>query len=269
MSDTPLLALPYLAAAQAQKHVTLNEALSLIDGHLHLAVLSRSITVPPAAPQDGDRYLVPPAATAEWAGHDGAIALRMDGAWRFLVPREGWRLWVCDEDLSLDFDGTSWIAGSAPTSLQNMALLGVNATADAAHKLAVSSAGVLLNHAGNGVQLKLNKNAPADTASLLLQTGFSGRAEIGLAGDDALRIKTSANGASFVTALQVDAASGSLTLGHSLLFTSLAADPPSPVDGQLWLHAPSGHMRIRQQGRTRPLASLGLAATCTRHLITY
>ena len=58
---------------------------------------------------------------------------------------------------------------------------------------------------GNGdVQVKLNKEALTDTASILFQTGFSGRAEIGLAGGDGLSLKVSADGAAWNTALSAD-----------------------------------------------------------------
>ena len=49
------LLLPYLLAAQAQKHVTVNEALRLLDGLVQFAVLDRHLTAPPASPADGDR----------------------------------------------------------------------------------------------------------------------------------------------------------------------------------------------------------------------
>ena len=56
MPDTSThLLLPYLLASQAQKHVTVNEALRLLDG---LVVLDRHLTAPPASPADGDRYIV-------------------------------------------------------------------------------------------------------------------------------------------------------------------------------------------------------------------
>ena len=61
--DTTHLLLPYLLAAQAQKHVTVNEALRLLDGIVQLAVLDRHRTAPPADPADGDRHIVAPGAT--------------------------------------------------------------------------------------------------------------------------------------------------------------------------------------------------------------
>jgi hypothetical protein len=179
MSDTPLLGLPYLAAAQAQKHVTHNEALTLLDGLIHLAVASRAVAAPPVSPTDGVRYLLPANPSGAWTGQAGRIALFMDGAWRFINPREGFRLWVSDEDVLLSFNGTAWVSSGVPSALQNMNMIGINATADATNKLTVSSAATLFNHAGNGHQIKLNKNAAGDTVSILLQTGFSGRAEVG------------------------------------------------------------------------------------------
>jgi hypothetical protein len=58
MSNTTHLQLPYLLASQAQKHVTHNEALRLLDAMVQLAVLDRDLTAPPGSPADGDRYIV-------------------------------------------------------------------------------------------------------------------------------------------------------------------------------------------------------------------
>jgi hypothetical protein len=57
--------------------------------------------------------------------------------------------------------------------------------------------------------MKLNKNGDGDTASMLFQKSFSGRAEIGLVGDNNLAFKTSPDGSSFAVGLSfVAAASG-------------------------------------------------------------
>ena len=98
MPDTSThLLLPYLLAAQAQKHITVNEALRLLDGLVQLAVLNRHVTAPPASPADGARYIVAPGATGAWAGWDLNVAYYVDGAWTRLVPRTGWQAWVVDE----------------------------------------------------------------------------------------------------------------------------------------------------------------------------
>ena len=69
MSDaTTLLLLPYILAAQSQKHVTHNDALRILDGLVQLSVLDRDLTAPPGSPADGDRFLVASGATGDWAG---------------------------------------------------------------------------------------------------------------------------------------------------------------------------------------------------------
>jgi hypothetical protein len=258
MSDTPHLALPYLAAAQAQKHVTHNEALSLLDGLVQAGVKSRTLAAPPASPQDGDRYLVAVAASGGWTGQSGKIAMRIDGGWHFITPREGWHLWVDDEDVFLVFDGTGWSGlGGVPDEVQGLDLLGVNATADAANRLTVSSAATLFNHAGAGHQLKINKAASADTASLLFQTGYSGRAEMGTAGNDDFQIKVSSDGSAFNDALSIAAASGAVTAHQPLRLEPRAADPASPQDGEIWYSNSASRFRKRENGITSDLATSG------------
>lgn len=103
--------------------------------------------------------------------------------------------------------------------LQNVAFGGLGlggSTADALNRLAVASEGVLFTHRGQGVQFKVNKAAAADTASLLFQTNWSGRAEMGLAGSNDWSLKTSADGSAWVEAIKVAAATGELSLATDL-----------------------------------------------------
>lgn len=111
MTDsTPNLTLPYIMAAQAQKHVTHNEALRALDALVQLSVRSRVAASPPATPVDGDRYIVPAAASGLWAGKTGRIAAYQDGAWQFFSPRDGWLAWVVDESAIVGYQGTTWSA---------------------------------------------------------------------------------------------------------------------------------------------------------------
>lgn len=87
---TPNLALPYIAAAQAQKHVTHNEALRLIDGIVQLAVEASGATTPPSTPAEGERHLLGTTPTGAWAGEGGKLAVFADGAWMFVTPAIGW-----------------------------------------------------------------------------------------------------------------------------------------------------------------------------------
>jgi hypothetical protein len=387
MADSTHLKLPYIDANQAQKHVTHNEAVRLLDALVQMAVLSRTVTTPPATPADGDRYIVASGGTGAWAGWDLNIAYYVDGAWMKLVPQPGWLAWIEAEAAHVRWDGTAWgaltstgsiawgsitgtlssqadlqaaldgkaatshthpstdvsdstVAGRAmltaadaaaqtslldtvsttakglaplspggtaaflradgnwttittaninndavtntklanmgagtlkgnntgaaadpldltatqvtamldtftsalkglapgsgggttnflradgtwaappdPAALQNMSLLGVNAIADATNKLSVASSAVLFNNVGNGVQVKVNKNAAADTASFLFQTNFSGRAEFGTTGDDDFHFKVSADGSAWFEALIINRTNGVISLPQGL-----------------------------------------------------
>lgn len=211
MSQTsPTLALPLLQASQAQKHVTHNEALKILDAATQLSVLAADLTNPPATPAAGDRYIPAPGATGDWAGHVGDIAIFAGTAWQFFESRAGWRADVIPTGQTLRYDGSAW--APALPNLQNLPQLGVNTSADDTNRLAVASEATLLSHDGDDHQLKVNKAGAGDTASLLFQTGFSGRAEMGTAGSDDFAIKTSPDGNTFETALSADAASGMTTL---------------------------------------------------------
>lgn len=108
MATSTNLNLPYLLAAQSQKHVTHNEALRALDAVVQIAVEDRHLATPPASPNEGVRYLVAASATAAWAGQSGTIAAYQDGAWAFYIPRKGWAIWVADEAVLLVFDGLVW-----------------------------------------------------------------------------------------------------------------------------------------------------------------
>lgn len=200
MDDTDILGLPLILPSQAQKHVTHNEALLALDVLVQLAVLDRNLTVPPVAAALGDRHIVPSGATLDWAGKAGQVAVRGTSGWRFYQALPGWQALVLAEGQVAVFDGLVWKT-PAEGALQ-VAQIGVSAMPDASNRLSVSAPATLLNHAGAGHQLKLNKAAVGDTASLLFQTGFSGRAEMGTTGSDEFAIKVSATGSSFVTALK-------------------------------------------------------------------
>src|SRR5262245_36726368 len=108
MSDTPNLGLTYLEAAQAQKHVTVNEALRRLDALVQIAVLDRNLSAPPALPADGARYLVAAAPTGAWSGHAGEVAAFQDGAWAFCAPQPGWIAYVADEQRLLVRGAGAW-----------------------------------------------------------------------------------------------------------------------------------------------------------------
>ena len=145
MDQTPNLELPYIMAAQAQKHVTHNEAIRALDAVVHLAVIDRNQNTPPASPANGDRYIVAPSPFGDWADQAHNIAAFQDGAWSFYKPQIGWTTWVADETLQLVWDGSAWApTASSSASVNPTPLVGVNATADTTNRFALSSEAALL-----------------------------------------------------------------------------------------------------------------------------
>ena len=205
------LNLPFIAPAQAQKHVTHNEALRALDAIVQLSLVSKNQSTPPAIPVEGSRYFVAENATDAWADQDGKIAAYQDGAWAFYTPLSGWQAWIEDESVLQIWDGTIWQDAAPVSDYQNLEHIGINTIADTANRLSVSSPATLLNHAGKGHQLKLNKNAATDTASLLYQSNWSGRAEMGLAGDDDFHFKVSGNGNTWHEAMTINRSTGDVS----------------------------------------------------------
>jgi hypothetical protein len=215
MSSTPHLSLPLLAAAQAQKHVTHNEALASLDALVQLAVKERNRPSPPASPAEGDRFLVGAGATGAFADREGDVALFDLGIWRFFTPRPGWQAYVEAEDLLVLFDGVEWkAAGSAPDELDNLDRLGIGTTADDPNRLAAKLNAALFaalpaEEGGTGdLRFVLNKSMESSVLSQLYQRGFSGRAETGLIGSDDFRIRVSDDGSQWRDALLVDRRTG-------------------------------------------------------------
>ncbi len=112
MVDTPNLTLPLLAASQAQKHVTVNEALMRLDSMVQIRLLSKNLATPPAVANEGDCYAVPPFSVNDWSGRDGDIAQFSNGGWIFVTPQKGWQAYVVDTGNLNVFDGTEWRAGA-------------------------------------------------------------------------------------------------------------------------------------------------------------
>jgi hypothetical protein len=110
MSQSTHLGLPFLAAAQAQKHVAVNETLLRLDALVQLSAKSATTSAQPASPSDGDLYLLPSGKTgAAWtAMANGAIAYYRDGVWEELTPNTGWRCYVADEAALYARNASGW-----------------------------------------------------------------------------------------------------------------------------------------------------------------
>ena len=190
--SSPNLNLAYLAPAQAQKHVTHNEALRQLDALVQLSALSISNGTK-EDPINGDRQIVGLSPVGIFEGHANDIAAYQDGAWAFYKPQMGWRCYVADRAQIYVFQSDTWIKNQS----EEVSKLGINTAADETNRLSVKGEATLLSHEGSGHQLKINKSDLSDTASLLFQTNYASKAEIGLTGEENIHLKVSEDGNSF------------------------------------------------------------------------
>lgn len=207
---TPHLNLPFLMPAQAQSYLTLNQALERLDAGVQMSILG-TYAAPSEELEIGDCVFVDTDPTGAFTGHTGEIACRGAGGWEFLMPREGWLAWDITDAQVIVFNGGSWapLSSAAPESFTR---LGINKPADPTHQLSVKGDSTLLAADADSHRLILNRVAETDTASLILQTGYQGQAELGLTGSSGLALRVSVDGQSWADALTVDTASGEVSI---------------------------------------------------------
>lgn len=219
MSDdtSARLALSYLAAGQMQKHVTLNDTLTRLDALVQTGVISRSLVAQPESPADGDLYLLPSGATGvAWAGRPGGTLMRFEAAgWSVVPVPDGTLAVVLDEAVVVLRQGADWVpVGQALGEVRGLGRFGLNTVADEANPFAARLNAALwtaLDTAGGGtgdLRMALNKADAGAVLSLLFQSAYGGRAELGLIGDDILRLKVSADGAAWHEAFRVEGETG-------------------------------------------------------------
>ena len=92
--------------------------------------------------------------------------------------------------------------------------IGVATAPDPANPLSVYGAAALFN--GANFNFTLNKSVAGNTASVIFEDGFSGRAQIGLCGDDNLHFKVSPDGSAWLDALDINAATGQVSFNHGI-----------------------------------------------------
>jgi hypothetical protein len=236
MQTTAKLNLPLIAAAQAQKHITHNEALVTLDSLVQLCVKSRVLASPPAEPMLHDHYIVPANSAGEWANKDNQIAI-YDVGYQFLVPQKGWLAYVEDEAVFCVWSGQNW----QPLSAEVANSFGINAQADQTNRLSVKADATLLSHddvtPGTGDhRLTLNKADAHNTASMVFQSDWSGRAEFGLTGDDDWHVKVSEDGSTWREALVANRQTGAVSLPGGLTHALSGAPLRSQIftPGAIW-----------------------------------
>lgn len=109
MADSLRYQVPYMEAAQSQKHVTHNDAVRVFDQVLNAEALDKDLATPPGSPANGDGYIIAAAATGAWAGKDDHFTAYIDGSWLFVAPVSGFRVYVADESLYYRYNGSAWV----------------------------------------------------------------------------------------------------------------------------------------------------------------
>ncbi len=271
MSDpSVILGLPYIQAAQAQKHITHNEALRQLDVITQLSVTDDNLTIPPGTPDDGARYIVGVSATGDWAAQDGKIALFETGTWQFFTPLPGWRAWVETAATWSVFDGAAWIRPLS--SLSNIERFGLNATANAttpfvaqANQALWDAQTVGMGGTGNMIQ-SINRESASDDAGLALQTDYTTQALFGFFGGSALRLSVSTDGASFADGFAIDPATGIAAQPSRPRFKAVSNyDNTMPLE--TWITLDINQTEINDQGAFDAATNLFTAPVTGSYMI--
>lgn len=110
MSVTPNFAMPLLHAAQAQKEITHNEALMILDALLPGVVIGIKDDPEALSPSPGDVWIVGSAPVGAWAGYAGRLAIFTEGGWRFAPAPQGMQMLDREAGVRHKFDSGGWNA---------------------------------------------------------------------------------------------------------------------------------------------------------------
>ena len=115
-SASPRFGLPLLFSGQSQKEFYVNQAHLLADALLH-PVVSGIANAPPATPTEGQSWIVSTAPTGAWIGHANAVATYAGGAWTFVAPQNGMRVFdsAAKQDIRYRNGWIRALATPAPT----------------------------------------------------------------------------------------------------------------------------------------------------------
>lgn len=232
MSDrSARLQLPFIQPAQAQKHVTHNEALAALDAVVQASVLAMELSDPPADPPSDAIYSISDTPTGDWVGHAGEIAVFSNGGWMYVAPQIGWRAWDQQQQVLMVYEASGWMPVFDIDSPRDG--IGIKTDWDVTNRLSVASDASLFSHEGAGHQLKLNKATASDTASLLYQSDYIGHAEMGLVGDNAFALKVSADGLAWSDALRIDPAAQTIAAPFAITGDAVQQAPDDTTPGRL------------------------------------
>lgn len=158
MTTTNHLGITLVEQSQAQKEVTVNQALTRLDAVLNSGAKSRTTSTPPGSPVSGDLYIVGASPTGAWSWQAGKLAY-YDQIWRFITPNEGMTLWVNDEDLIYTYNGSAWAASTMGESntASNLGsgtgVYGTKAGVDLRFKSLVAGTNISISNTANDITI--------------------------------------------------------------------------------------------------------------------
>jgi len=173
MTETTQLGLPLVQPAQAQKHVTVNEAFARLDALAQISLAGEG-GVAPASPVDGALYAVAAGASGLWAGEDGQLALFLNGGWLFVTPKVGWRGWRADTGVAVAFDGVEWVAGGGAFSANGAGF--VQRSVEVDHSVGAGATSLVAGF------IPANATVYGITGRVLADIGGAASFEVGVAG---------------------------------------------------------------------------------------
>jgi len=162
MDNSAKLGVPLLAADQAQKHVTMNDALQRFDQLVQARAINFTTTAPPPSPSAGHAYVISSPATGEWAGREGQFAAFYSGAWVYMTPSEGWRIYDESTSMPMVYNGGAWV--------QELALVGADTVLANAMGGVVNGAQIYIQPEVTGSDITF---ASADNSINSTSTGFN------------------------------------------------------------------------------------------------
>lgn len=109
MSKTGRLGLPYILQAQAQKEVTHNQALNILDVFVN-TVVEAIVEDLPATSNDGDIYITERGKLAQYSG----------GNWTFHQPIDWMEVWLKNKQERMRYNDGDWISSGSTVKATNV-----------------------------------------------------------------------------------------------------------------------------------------------------
>ncbi|WP_430387507.1 DUF2793 domain-containing protein [Blastomonas fulva] len=102
-----------MLAAQAQKELTHNEALVVIDALLGGCIEGIASDPGTVDAEEVRAWVVGPSPAGAWADRESHIAISTAGGWRFAPPLAGMRIFDRADGVMRRFDGGEWFGAEA------------------------------------------------------------------------------------------------------------------------------------------------------------